>query len=127
MSYTPSTAELHAIDLIFQAYMACNACPDTLEWEITPGGRAPATAMGHLAEAGRSAWRELDVPDDARMWDHMVESGENATYMWNWYVTHVLETDHPDAEAFELSDDPYCAEHGQRFDPSIGCPDCLDV
>lgn len=28
--------------------------------------------------------------------------------------------------AFEApSDDPYCAEHGKRFDPERGCPDCL--
>ena len=23
------------------------------------------------------------------------------------------------------SDDPYCAQHGQRFDSSIGCPGCI--
>jgi hypothetical protein len=25
------------------------------------------------------------------------------------------------------SDDPYCAEHGQRFDPATGCPPCVEV
>lgn len=23
------------------------------------------------------------------------------------------------------SDDPYCAEHGKRYDPAVGCPGCL--
>lgn len=23
------------------------------------------------------------------------------------------------------SDDPYCAQHGKRFDPAVGCPDCI--
>ena len=23
------------------------------------------------------------------------------------------------------SDDPYCAAHGVRFDPAVGCPDCV--
>lgn len=23
------------------------------------------------------------------------------------------------------SDDPYCAEHGRRFDPDTGCPECV--
>lgn len=24
------------------------------------------------------------------------------------------------------SDDPYCAEHGRRFDPAVGCPECVE-
>lgn len=27
--------------------------------------------------------------------------------------------------SMERSDDPYCAEHGERFNPAIGCRECL--
>lgn len=32
-----------------------------------------------------------------------------------------------DSDPLERSDDPYCAQHGRRFDPAVGCPGCLGV
>lgn len=73
----PTAAELAAVDAIYRAYMACNAAGAPLYFEITPGNRlAEASAMGHLAEAGRAAWRALGRP--ATYWQDMVASDTTA-------------------------------------------------
>lgn len=90
-------AELSAINAIRGAYMACNATDlngqdSPLVHEITPGntyGGQP-TAMGHLAEAGRIAWRQVGITD-VDMWEVMSDSGEGARYVFDLYVKGDLE------------------------------------
>lgn len=85
-------AELAAIDAIRAAYMACNTADVPLAWEVTPGndrGDEP-TAMGHLAAAGRAAWRQIGV-NDCDLWDVMGDSGESAAYVMGLYISGQLE------------------------------------
>lgn len=76
----PTELELAAITATFTAYMAHNAAGGPLHWEVSPGHSVPPTAMGYLAEAGRSAWRELGLPET--LWTYMVASGEGAEYIY---------------------------------------------
>lgn len=81
---------LKVIDQIYDAYMGCNSVP-ALEWERTPGLDPNPTAMGFLATAGRAAFRELGLPD--KLWSSMIASGENATYITNYYFQYEREAE----------------------------------
>lgn len=88
---TPKVEDLAAVDAIMAAYMACNAAPGPLEYEVSPKWESnlmPATAMGYLSTAGRTAWRQLGLPE--RLWDEMVSCGENAAYVFNLLATGLI-------------------------------------
>jgi hypothetical protein len=82
----PTSNELDAITEIFRAYMACNACPDTLEWERSPEYGDNPTAMGYLAAAGRAAWAEVAGNGAGQLWSDMIECGEDARHVWKLYL-----------------------------------------
>lgn len=73
--------DLAAVDAIMSAYMACNDATGPLEYERTPDISADPSAMGYIATAGRTAWKQLGLPSE--LWDTMVECGENAAYVLN--------------------------------------------
>lgn len=85
----PTADELRAVTAIFRAYMACNHAGDPLHWEVSPGHLVEPTAMGHLAEAGRTAWRQLYLPE--RFWSAMIECGEDAAYVYRYWITNESE------------------------------------
>jgi hypothetical protein len=79
---TPTARELAAITAIFRAYMALASFPDdhSLSWERTPGISDPPSALGYLAEAGRTAWEAIGCP--RIYWSEMITSGESAEYIY---------------------------------------------
>lgn len=92
----PSALELAAIDAIRAAYLACNACdtdnsrsPLVYELSLGNGYDSEVTAMGFLAEAARTAWKQIGVID-ADLWDVMQDCGENAAYVFRLYAENLL-------------------------------------